>query len=613
MSPGNESEQNILEIRVCRGTGCESARAHQLLEALKKEVANKGLEDKVRIKTIGCHGFCEQGPVITVEPEGLFYCQVDEKDVDEIVESHVICGKPVERLFYTEPTTGKIIPKYEDIPFYKGQKKVVLRNCGEIDPGSIDEYIEKGGYDGLRKALLEMKPEQVIGQVLKSGLRGRGGAGFPTGLKWKFGRGSKSDKKYVVCNADEGDPGAFMDGAILVADPHAVLEGLIVAAYSIGADEGFVYVRHEYPQAVDSIKKAILDARRRGFLGKDILGSGFSFDLSVKEGAGAFVCGEETALMTSIEGNRGTPRPRPPFPTDSGLWGKPTCINNVKTLATIPIILRRGAEWFSSIGTEKSKGTAIFSLTGKVKNTGLVEVPMGTTLRHIIFNVGGGIQGDAKFKAVQTGGPSGGCLPADKLDLPVDYDSLTQAGTIMGSGGMIVMDETTCMVDVARYFLSFTQAESCGKCTPCRMGTLEMLRILDKIKSGNGEEGDIEKLQEIAITVKEGSLCGLGQTAPNPVLTTIRYFRDEYEAHIRDRICPAEVCKALIKYVIVPEKCIGCGACLRICPANAITGKKNEVHVISDDLCIKCGACFEVCPPKATAIDKIPAYHGSGH
>jgi len=548
-----------------------------------------------------------------VEPEGLFYCQVDKKDISEIVESHLVGGKPVERLFYVEPATGKKIPKYEDIPFYKGQKKVVLRNCGEIDPGSIDEYIETGGYDGLKKALLEMKPEQVIDQILKSGLRGRGGAGFPTGLKWKFGRGSKSDKKYVVCNADEGDPGAFMDGAILVADPHAVLEGLTVAAYSIGADEGFVYVRHEYPQAVDSIKKAIIDSRKRGLLGKNILGSGFSFDLSVKEGAGAFVCGEETALMASIEGERGTPRPRPPFPTDSGLWGKPTCINNVKTLATIPIILRRGAEWFSLIGTEKSKGTAIFSLTGKVKNTGLVEVPMGTTLRHIIFDVGGGIQDDGKFKAVQTGGPSGGCLPADRLDLPVDYDSLTQAGTIMGSGGMIVMDDTTCMVDVARYFLSFTQAESCGKCTPCRMGTLEMLRLLDKIKSGNGEEGDIEKLQELAITVKEGSLCGLGQTAPNPVLTTIRYFRDEYEAHIRDKICPAEVCKDLIKYTIVPEKCIGCGACLRICPANAITGKKNEVHVILDELCIKCGACFEVCPPTAKAVDKIPAYHGGGH
>ena len=613
MSSKKRSEQGTLEIRVCRGTGCESARAFELLEVLEKEVADRGLKKKVRVKTIGCHGFCEQGPVITVEPEGLFYCQVDKKDINEIVGSHLIGGKPVERLLYVEPATGKKIPKYEDIPFYKGQKKVVLRNCGEIDPGSIDEYIEKGGYDALKKALLEMKPEQVIDQILKSGLRGRGGAGFPTGLKWKFGRGSKSDKKYVVCNADEGDPGAFMDGAILVADPHAVLEGLIVAAYSIGADEGFVYVRHEYPQAVESIKKAIIDSRKRGFLGKNILGSGFSFDLSVKEGAGAFVCGEETALMASIEGERGTPRPRPPFPTDSGLWGKPTCINNVKTLATIPIILRRGAEWFSSIGTDKSKGTAIFSLTGKVRNTGLVEVPMGTTLRHIIFDVGGGIQDDGKFKAVQTGGPSGGCLPADRLDLPVDYDSLTQAGTIMGSGGMIVMDETTCMVDVARYFLSFTQAESCGKCTPCRMGTLEMLRLLDKIKSGNGEEGDIEKLQELAITVKEGSLCGLGQTAPNPVLTTIRYFRDEYEVHIRDKICPAEVCKDLIKYTIVPEKCIGCGACLRICPANAITGKKNEVHVILDELCIKCGACFEVCPPKANAVDKIPAHHGGGH
>ncbi len=576
-------------------------------------MTDRGLGKKVRVKTIGCHGFCKQGPVITVEPEGLFYCQVDKKDINEIVQSHLIGGKPVERLFYVEPATGKRISKYKDIPFYKGQTKVVLCNCGEIDPSSIDEYIEKGGYDGLKKALLEMKPEQVIDQVLKSGLRGRGGAGFPTGLKWRFGRGSKSDKKYVVCNADEGNPGTFVDGAILVADPHAVLEGLIVAAYSIGADEGFVYIRHEYPQAIESIKRAIIDSRKKGFLGQDILGSGFSFDVSIKEGAGAFVCGEETSLMASIMGERGTPRPRPPFPTDSGLWGKPTCINNVKTLATIPIILRRGVEWFSSIGTEKSTGTAIFSLTGMVKNTGLVEVPMGTTLRHIIFNVGGGIKDDAKFKAVLTGGPSGGCLPADKLDLPVDYDSLTQAGTIMGSGGMIVMDETTCMVDMARFFLSFTQAESCGKCTPCRMGTLEMLRLLDKIRSGNGEESDIEKLQEIAITVKEGALCGLGQAAPNPVLSTIRYFRDEYEAHIRDKICPAEVCKALIKYTVVPEKCIGCGACLQICPSNAITGKKNEVHVISDELCIKCGACLEVCPPEARAIDKIPAHEGGGH
>jgi NADH-quinone oxidoreductase subunit F len=596
-----------IEIRVCRGTGCESSKAGLLYELLQKEVESRGLEH-VHVKQIGCHGFCQQGPVITVEPDGYFYCQVKESDITEIVESHLEQGNPVERLFFESPKTGEKIPKYQDIPFYSGQTKVVLKNCGEIDPEDIDDYIKIGGYEALRKAVLDMTPDQVIEEVKKSGLRGRGGAGFPTGLKWELARKSKGDQKYVVCNADEGDPGAFMDNAILVGIPHRTLEGLIIAAYAIGATKGFIYVRHEYPQAVKNFSKALKDAHNRGYLGDNVLGSNFSIDIQIKEGAGAFVCGEETALMASIEGRRGMPRPRPPFPTDSGLWGKPTIINNVKSLSNIPLILTRGPEFLTSIGSEKSKGTAIFSLTGKVKNTGLIEVPMGTSLRHIIFEVGGGIKGDKKFKAVQTGGPSGGTIPAEKLDLPADYEALTAAGSIMGSGGMIVMDETTCMVDVARYFISFTQAESCGKCTPCRMGTLEMLNILDKIRSGNGEEGDIDKLEELALTVKTGSLCGLGQTAPNPVLTTIRYFRDEYEVHIRDKRCPAGVCKDLIRYVIVPEKCIGCGACLRICPANAITGEKNEVHSINQERCIKCGACFEVCPPKAQAVDKVPAF-----
>ena len=603
----------MIEVRVCRGTGCESSKAKELLHHLEKAVDDNGLKDKVRVKTIGCHGFCQVGPVITIEPEGLFYCEVDEKDIEEIVGSHFIKGEPVERLFYVNPTTEERIPKYEDIPFYKGQTKVVLENCGVIDPSSIDEYIEHEGYQALKKVLNGMTPEATIEEILSSGLRGRGGAGFPTGMKLKLGRRTESDQKYVVCNADEGDPGAFMDGAILIANPHSVLEGLTISAYCLGATKGFVYVRHEYPQAVAAIKKALIDSRERGFLGENILGSDFTFDITIKEGAGAFVCGEETALMASIEGERGMPRPRPPFPTDAGLWGKPTCINNVKSLANLPIILRRGADWFKAIGTENSSGTAIFSLAGKIKNTGLIEVPMGTTLRQIIFDVGGGLKGDKEFKAIQTGGPSGGCIPSAHLDLPVDYDSLKAVGAIMGSGGMIAMDETTCMVDVARYFISFTQAESCGKCTPCRVGTLQMLKLLDKIKEGRGEEGDIDKLNELAKTVKEGSLCGLGQTAPNPVLTTIRYFREEYEVHIKEKQCPAGVCKDLIKFAIIPEKCIGCTACARVCPTSAITGKRDEVHILDLDKCIKCGACYEVCPPKASAIVKIPAFEGGSH
>jgi NADH:ubiquinone oxidoreductase subunit F (NADH-binding)/(2Fe-2S) ferredoxin len=603
----------MIEVRVCRGTGCESSKAENLLNLLESAVKEKGLGDKVKVKTIGCHGFCQVGPVITIEPDGLFYCEVGEKDIEDIVESHFVKGEPVERLFYVNPATEERIPKYENIPFYQGQTKVVLENCGVIDPSSIDEYIEYRGYEALKKVLNGMTPEDTIEEILSSGLRGRGGAGFPTGLKLKFGRKVESDHKYVVCNADEGDPGAFMDGAILIANPHSVLEGLTISAYCLGASEGYVYVRHEYPQAVAAIKKALVDSRERGFLGENILGSGFSFDIKIKEGAGAFVCGEETALLASIEGERGMPKPRPPFPTDAGLWGKPTCINNVKSLANLPIIIRRGADWFKSVGTENSSGTAIFSLAGKIKNTGLIEVPMGTTLRQIIFDVGGGIKEGKEFKAIQTGGPSGGCIPASQLDLPVDFDSLKAVGAIMGSGGMIAMDETTCMVDVARYFISFTQAESCGKCTPCRVGTLQMLKLLDKIKEGRGDAGDIDKLNELAKTVKEGSLCGLGQTAPNPVLTTIKYFREEYEAHIKERRCPAGVCKDLIKFAIIAEKCIGCTACARVCPTNAITGKRDEVHILDLDKCIKCGACYEVCPPKADAIAKIPAFEGGAH
>jgi len=536
--------QNHRTIFVCQGTGCISSGSDTVYEALKTEVTNLGLRD-VDVDFTGCHGFCEQGPNVVVEPEGIFYAHVQVEDAPEIVSSHLLNSKPVERLFYRDPGTGKAIPHYSEINFYKKQQRVILRNCGRINPEKIEHYIGQGGYRALRKVLL-MTPEEVIEEIKKSGLRGRGGAGFPTGRKWEFCRNAFGDKKYVICNADEGDPGAFMDRSILEADPHAVIEGLTIAGYAIGANEGYIYVRAEYPLAVKRVRIALKQAQERGFLGKDILGSGFDFIVHIKEGAGAFVCGEETALIASIESRRGMPRPRPPFPAQSGLDGKPTIINNVKSLASVPVIIDRGANWFASIGTEKSKGTAVFALTGKITNSGLVEVPMGTPLSNIIFDIGGGIPRGKRFKAVQTGGPSGGCIPARFLDAPVEYETLAQLGSIMGSGGMVVMDEATCIVEVARYFLSFTQVESCGKCVPCRLGTRQMLEILTRIIQGKGRESDIDILLNIAKTVKECSLCGLGQTCPNPVLTTLNYFRDEYEAHIKEKKCPAAVCDALM-------------------------------------------------------------------
>ncbi|MBU2534974.1 MAG: NADH-quinone oxidoreductase subunit NuoF [Chloroflexi bacterium] len=532
-------------IYVCRGTGCVSGGGDAVFDALSAEVLGQGVKN-VAVDFTGCHGFCQQGPNVIVEPEGIFYTHVAPEDAAEIVTSHLKNGRPVERLFYHDPITDRAVPHYSDINFYQKQERVILRNCGHINPEKIDDYVERGGYQAIRKVLLHMTPEQVIEEVNKSGLRGRGGAGFPTGRKWEFCRNATGSQKYVICNADEGDPGAFMDRSILEADPHAVIEGLTIAAYAVGAAEGYIYVRAEYPLAVSRLHTALNQARERGFLGNNILDSNFNFTVHLKEGAGAFVCGEETALIASIESLRGMPRPRPPFPAQSGLDGKPTIINNVKTLASVPVIIERGADWFANIGTEKSKGTVVFALTGKIANSGLVEVPMGTPLSRIIYEVGGGIPRDKRLKAVQTGGPSGGCIPARFIDLPVDYESLKGLGSIMGSGGMVVMDETTCMVEIARYFLSFTQDESCGKCTPCRLGTKQMLEILTRITEGKGREEDIDTLLTIAATVKECSLCGLGQTSPNPVLTTIKYFRDEYEAHIKEKKCPAAVCDALM-------------------------------------------------------------------
>ncbi|MDR1471682.1 MAG: NADH-quinone oxidoreductase subunit NuoF [Synergistaceae bacterium] len=587
-------------VLICGGTGCSSSGSKVIIPALREKLQAKGMEGEIKIVETGCHGLCEMGPLVIVYPEGVFYIRVQPTDVDEIVETHLIKGRVVERLLYREPATLETVPDYDDIAFYKKQKRYALINCGHINPESIEEYIGADGYEGLAKAL-SMNPEEVIEEIKSSGLRGRGGGGFPTGLKWQFTRSASGDKKYVICNADEGDPGAFMDRSILEGDPHRVLEGMAICGYAVGADEGYIYCRAEYPLAIKRLRGAIAQAEEAGLLGEGILGSGFNFTLHIKEGAGAFVCGEETALMASIEGRRGMPRPRPPFPANSGLWGKPTNINNVETFANVPSIMRDGAGYFASQGTETSKGTKVFALTGKINNTGLAEVPMGITMREIIYDIGGGIPDGKKFKAVQIGGPSGGCLPEQLLDLAIDYESLAKAGAMMGSGGLVVMDETTCMVDVARYFLNFTQDESCGKCTPCREGTKRMLEILNRICDGNGREDDIPLLESLSRSIKAGSLCALGQTAPNPVLSTLNFFRGEYEAHIKDHKCPAGACTALIGYKI-NEKCRGCGLCKKVCPVDAISGEIKAMHVIDELVCIKCGACQAKCPFKA--IDK---------
>lgn len=585
-------------VLICGGTGCTSSGSMTIRAKLEEELKAKGLEDEIEVVQTGCFGLCALGPIMIVYPEGTFYSRVEVSDVPEIVEEHLLKGRIVDRLVYSDSADGdkhSAASALSDTQFYKKQKRVALRNCGVINPEKIEEYIAMDGYFALAKVLKEMTPEDVIKTILDSGLRGRGGGGFPTGRKWQFARASVSDKKYVVCNADEGDPGAFMDRSVLEGDPHAVIEAMAIAAYAIGADEGWVYVRAEYPIAVKRLNIAIEEARANGLLGKNIFGSDFNFDVHIRLGAGAFVCGEETALLTSIEGNRGEPRPRPPFPAVKGLWEKPSIINNVETYANIPQIILNGAEWFSAMGTEKSKGTKVFALGGKIKNTGLVEVPMGTTLREIVEEIGGGIPNGKHFKAAQTGGPSGGCIPASLLDVEIDYDNLIANGSMMGSGGLIVMDEDTCMVDLAKFFLEFTVDESCGKCAPCRIGTVRMLELLNKITEGNGELEDLDKLEELANYIKSGSLCGLGQTAPNPVLSTLRFFRDEYIAHIVDKKCPAGVCKKLLRYFIDPDKCKGCTLCLRVCPAGAITGKVKEAHVIDTTKCVKCGACMEKC------------------
>ena len=585
-------------VLICGGTGCKSAGSKEVQLAFSRAIEAKGLSDEVMVVETGCHGFCEHGPLVIVYPEGTFYCQVKAEDVEEIVESHLFKGRIVERLLYHEPLTHESIPNYSEINFYKKQHRLVLENCGAINPEQIEEYIAVGGYEALAKAVTTMSPEDVIEEIKKSGLRGRGGGGFPTGMKWQFAKASVSDKKYVICNADEGDPGAFMDRSVLEGDPHKILEGMAVCGYAIGADEGYIYVRAEYPLAIKRLRIAIEQAEAMGLLGENIFGSGFSFKLHIKEGAGAFVCGEETALMASIEGKRGMPRPRPPFPAVAGLWGKPTNINNVETFGNVAAIITNGADWYAGFGTEKSKGTKVFALTGKINNTGLAEVPMGITMREIIYDIGGGINVGKKFKAVQIGGPSGGCLPESMLDLSIDYDSLTAAGAMMGSGGLVVMDEDTCMVDVAKFFLNFTQSESCGKCTPCREGTKRMLEVLTRITEGQGREGDIELLEELARNIKETALCGLGQTAPNPVLSTLKYFRHEYEAHIKEKRCPAGACEKLANYEIT-DACKGCGLCARQCPVNAISGEVKKKHVIDVTKCIKCGACMAACPFKA--------------
>jgi len=600
---------NECKILVCQSTGCESSKSDKITQALETQIKQLELSKNVQVKFTGCHGFCQQGPIVIVEPEGVFYTQVKEEDVPEILKSHIVDGKYVERLFYHNPVTGEAISLYKDVPFYSRQQRLILRNCGHINPEKIDDYLATGGYAALKKAIFKMQPTQIIEEISRSGLRGRGGAGFPTGRKWEEAYKAKEQPKYVVCNADEGDPGAFMDRSVLEADPHSVLEGMAIAGYAIGTPYGYIYVRAEYPLAVKRLRMAIAQAKVRKLLGNDIMGSSFSFDVEIMQGAGAFVCGEGSALMYSIEGKRGMPRVRPPRSVASGLWGKPTSLNNVKTYASVPLIINRGADWYRSIGTEGSKGTAVFALTGKIANSGLIEIPMGATLREVVFDIGGGVQEGKNFKAVQTGGPSGGCLPESLLDLPIDFESLTQAGSMMGSGGMVVMDTDTCMVDLAQFFLKFCSNESCGKCVPCREGLPLMIDIMKKITQGEGEPDDINRLINLGETIKSGSLCGLGTTAPNPVLSSIRYFGDEWKAHVIDKICPALVCRALINFYILPDKCAGCGICLRACPVEAISGGKRLIHVIDQEKCIKCATCLEKCPERFSAVVKVTGEH----